>query len=152
MTKVKIARYQDGWRYHTPDMRSEQFASYPAVVSAAKSGGHTIDNGGWIHRLLMWNFNSHAVDGYPTWEIETDGAPAFVKLAHKRRRDGDAVESHALAVEWDDIAEVDFYQRDWTDDGLPFVKEGATYWSGWWFATIAERNRFVKWYEKRRGA
>lgn len=27
----------------------------------------------------------------------------------------------------------------------PFVREGETYWSGWWFATIAERDRFVKW-------
>ena len=31
------------------------------------------------------------------------------------------------------------------DDGIPFVSKGETYWSGWWFKTVAERDRFVAW-------
>ena len=60
-------------------------------------------------------------------------------------RQAKEVESSALATKWDDIAEEPFYMRDWTDDGIPFVHEGETYWSGWWFKTVAERDRFVAW-------
>lgn len=109
------------------------------------------DNCGWIHKLLSWDWHMLALDGYPNWEIEASAAkpdvPAFVRLTHVRGK-GD-IESRTLTREWDDIAEVDFYMRDWTDNGIPFVREGDTYWSGWWFATIAERDRFVKWCETR---
>lgn len=142
--KVRIDRDREGWRYYTgDDFKSEPIATYPDAVRLARSGGHEVDNCGWLHRLLMWNFNNHALDGYPTWEIEREGSPAFVKLTHTRGND--AVESHKIAAEWDDLAKVDFYQRDWTDDGIPVVRDGDTYWSGWWFATIAERDRFLEW-------
>lgn len=144
--KVTIHRDRDGWHYHAGDLRSAAFASYPLAHRSATSAGHDVDNAGWRHRLLSWNFSHHAIDGYPEWELDGEH-PAFVKLTHTRGT-GD-VESAALANEWDDIAAVDFYQRDWTDDGIPFVREGETYWSGWWFATIAERDRFVAWQGRR---
>jgi hypothetical protein len=138
-----------GWYY---DINGERFPSYAAVKDAAIKAGHEIDNAGWLHKLLMWNWHSHSLDGYPGWEIEKEEygmpIPAFAKLTHVRGK-GD-VESSTLCNEWDNIAEADFYQRDWTDDGIPFVRENETYWSGWWFATIAERDRFVKWYESRK--
>lgn len=147
---VKIDRDRDGWYFAAGEMTSKRLASYPEVVRAAIDAGHTVDNAGWRHRMLMWNFNNHALDGYPGWEIERERSPAFVKLEHVRGVG--EVESHALAAAWDDIAEVDFYQRDWTDDGLPMVREGETYWSGWWFATVAERDRFVAWHQTRRAS
>lgn len=138
---------REGWRYGSgDDLKSDLFGSYPDAVKAAAASGHEIDNGGWLHRMLMWNFNAHALDGYPGWQREGNG-PAFVKLTHVRG--AGPVESHKLAAEWDDIALVDFYQRDWTDDGIPIVNEGGTYWSGWWFATIAERDRFLRWHDGR---
>lgn len=142
--KVKIECDRDGWCYGTDGMKSAKFASYPETVRHARSAGHEIDNAGWRHKLLSWNFNMHAIDGYPEWEIEREKSPAFVKLTHVRGKG--AVESSALANAWDDVATVDFYQRDWTDDGIPFVRSGETYWSGWWFATIAERDRFLVWH------
>lgn len=142
-------RDRAGWQFFPEEggPGSAVFASYPAAKAAALAAGCEVDNAGWIHRLLMWQFNGHAIDGYPTWEIEKENSPAFVRIAHERGTGH--VESHELAAAWDDVAEVDFYQRDWTSDGIPSVARGDTYWSGWWFATIAERDRFVAWYDAR---
>lgn len=141
--KVRITRGLDGWHYAGDDLQSIPLATYSEAIRSAVAGGHEIDNAGWRHRLLMWNFHGHALDGYPGWEIERERQPAFAKLTHKRG--SGPVESHKIAAEWDDIAAVDFYQRDRTDDGLNCVNKDQTYWSGWWFATIAERNRFLEW-------
>lgn len=148
-TKVKIDRERDGWHFFSEDMsvKSAALPSYSEAVKQATASGHEIDNAGWRHRLLVWNWHGHSLDGYPGWEL-SEGRPAFVKLTHKRGGLDCDVESHKIAARWDDIATVDFYQRDWTDDGIPFVREGGTYWSGWWFATLAERARFLKWYEE----
>lgn len=151
MSKVTIDRDRDGWHFYGEGFKSDPASStYGDVVRLALSSGHEIDSGGWLKRMLSWNFNHHAIDGYPGWEIEREKSPAFVKLTHTR---GDGrVESHALASAWDDLAVVDFYQRDWTEDGIPFVRNGETYWSGWWFATIAERDRFLAWHAERSAA
>lgn len=144
--KVKIDHDHRGWHYACDDLKSEPITTYPQTVKCALAAGHEIDNAGWKHRMLSWNFNSHALDGYPGWQIESEDSPAFVKLSHVRG-EGE-VESAKLSTAWDDLATVDFYQRDWTDDGIPFVNKGTTYWSGWWFATIAERDRFLDWYPR----
>jgi len=147
--KVRIDRNRDGWRYHNDEgIENGLFGTYAKAVNYATAAGYEIDNAGWRHRLLSWNFNNHALDGYPGWEIESERSPAFVRLAHARGVG--EVESHRIAAAWDDVAKVDFYQRDWTEDGLPFVGVGDTYWSGWWFATIEERDRFNKWNSERR--
>ena len=100
---------------------------------------------GWKWKYPMREWHTLSLEGYHNWEMEGE-APAFVKLEHTRGPDD--VESHTIASNWDDVAQVHFYQRDWTDDGIPFVAEGGTYWSGWWFETIAERDRFVAWREE----
>lgn len=151
--KVRIDRRDhEGWRYFSAEdgkMQSPPHKTYYDAKHAALAAGHEIQAGGWLHRLLMWNFNNHAIDGYPGWEKETDRSPAFAKLQHERGNSESDVESHKLAAAWDDVAKVDFYQRDWTDDGLPFVREKEVYWSGWWFATIVERDRFLAWARER---
>lgn len=154
--KVRIDRDRDtGWHFGAEGMKSDPFPSYPDAKRHALAAGHELDNAGWSHRMLMWNWHQHAMDGYLGWEIENpteaskyDRHPAFVKLTHVHGKK--EVESHVLAAAWDDVATVDFYQRDWTDDGLPTVSNGDTYWSGWWFATVAERDRFVEWQRKGR--
>lgn len=155
--------YEGGWYYYkTPPKGQpydkefetqkcrERFETYAECRAAAKSKGHEVDSGGWKHKMLSWNFTSHSLDDYPGWETITgeSGRPTpagFVKLAHVRGKSGGEVESNMICNAWDDVAGVDFYQRDWTDDGIPFVSDGTTYWSGWWFATAAERDRFVAW-------
>ncbi len=103
---------------------------------------------GWKQKLGTMDWHDVCLDGYPGWEMETvEGkpVPAYVKLTHTRGEG--TVESSTLANKWDDIANEPFYTRDWTDDGIPFVHKGGTYWSGWWFKTVAERDRFVVWQE-----
>jgi hypothetical protein len=157
VSKVRIDHGRDGWHWYTGEgdermVSVTAFPTYYAAKLAAIAAGHTINGAGWKHKLLMWNWHGHALDGYPGWELtrnpgEHADHPAFIKLAHTKG--GNQVTSHELASAWDDVAEVDFYQRDWTADGIPFVREGEVYWSGWWFATIAERERFLRWRESR---
>lgn len=162
--------YVGGWFYrerlpddqfdqYTDDYprKSERCATYAEARALALRDGHEISNGGWLRRMLSWNFNNHAMDGYPGWEIANPGEqdkyarhPAFVKLEHKRKS-GDDVESYKLCQKWDDLAEVDFYQRDWTDSGIPFCADGEVYWSGWWFATFRDRDRFLEFARKQKG-
>lgn len=155
--------YEGGWYYQEalPNERFEEYTddyppkssrepTYAAIKAKAIADGHEISCGGWKHKMLSWNFTSHMLDYYNGWEVEDPEAEplqrrvAFVKLEHTRRCGSD-VESNVLCNAWDDIATVDFYQRDWTDDGIPFVHDGKTYWSGWWFATFAEKQRFLAW-------
>lgn len=103
----------------------------------------TANKGGWLFKMSSFDWHPHCLDGYPGWELETLDCPAFVKLTHTRGPSGSDVESNVLATKWDDLAEVEFYQRDWTSSGIPFVNEGEEYWSDWWFATIAEKDRFL---------
>ena len=154
MTNVRINCDRRGWYYTEASdagvtdsvVLAAGIASYPEAVRIARVAGHTLDNAGWNHKLLTWNWHSHSIDRYPGWELDKDDVPAFVKLTHVRG-DGDT-ESAVLANAWDDVAEADFYQRDWTDSGIPFVDKGDTYWSGWWFETAAERDRFVSWHSR----
>ena len=143
--------YEGGWYYESSGLKSDRYPSYSDAMRQARSVGHEVDNAGWKHKMLMWNWHSHSLDGFPGWEHETEEYgrphPAFAKLVHTRAKG--EVESNDLCNAWDDVATVDFYQRDWTDDGIPFVREGDTYWSGWWFETIAERDRFLRWREER---
>ena len=148
--------YEGGWYYATSkkgpdgyqvyDMKSERFATYVEAKAGAVAAGHEVDNAGWKHKLLMWNWHSHSLDGYPGWEIagEEHGRPhpAYAKLEHVNKK---TKSSDELCNAWDDIAEVDFYQRDYSYDGSVFVCDGDAYGSGWWFATVAERDRFLRW-------
>lgn len=104
------------------------------------------DNGGWLKKLLMWDWHELSHNGYPGWESSSassasSAVPWFVKLTHVA---GSGESSHELASAWDDVAEVAFYQRDWSDGSLS-VRKGDGYTSGWWFQTRAERDRFVAW-------
>lgn len=153
--------YEGGWFYATYkrvegqppefDMKSERFQTYSEAKMRAVEAGHEVDNAGWKHKLLMWNWHSHSLDGYPGWELEGPGPgeyhahPAYAKLEHVNKK---TKSSDELCNAWDDVAEVDFYQRDYSYDGSVFVADGDRYGSGWWFATVAERDRFLVWAEK----
>lgn len=155
--------YTGGWYYRealpneryseytdTFPPKSERFAAYVDCRRAVAEAGHELSNAGWRRKLLSWNWHSLSFNNYEHFEIENPSAsrwdrhPAFVKLEHRRNKYHE-VESRELATAWDDVAEVDFYQRDWTSDGIPFVNGDEVYWSGWWFATLAERDRFLAW-------
>lgn len=94
------------------------------------------------HRVQMPDWHQLMLEGYPTWEIEREGSPAFVRLSHVS---GKGTSADKLAKAWDVVAAEPFYKRDWTEDGLPYVNKGERYFSGWWFRTLAERDRFLEW-------
>jgi len=120
------------------------FKSYPETIMEARQAGYEVNNLGWKHRLVSANWYNHTIDGYPGWELVPGSKdPAFVKLSHPT--DDPTHDPQGLCNKWDDIATVDFYKRDWTEDGIPLLRKGETYWSGWWFETIAERDQFIAW-------
>ena len=103
------------------------------------------ENFGWRWKLTSSKWYNILLSDYHSWDVIIDQeffykTPPFVKLKHIRT--SGKIESNILCNEWDDIANGEFYQRDWTSSSLPFVDEGEEYWSGWWFSTISEFNRF----------
>ncbi len=105
--------------------------------------GAVDDNAGWLKRVLMWNWHWIALDGYPGWDLVGSGSdqhPPFAKLTIRK---GSAKSAREIEIEWDDLATGLFYHRDWTDDGIPFVNDGETYWAGFWFEKTADRDAFV---------
>lgn len=112
------------------------------------------ENLGFRWKLISWHWHDLVGDKCPGWEMIGDvtswsAHPPFVRLEHVRGAEGTEVESAELRNAWDDIANGPFYQRDWTDDGIPWVNAGDRYWSGWWFATRAEAERFRAWHGAR---
>ncbi len=98
----------------------------------------------WNRKVPMWDWHTLQIHGYPGWELEThsDGEhPAFFHLSCVV---GDGPQSRELAVEFDDIAQGQFYYRDWTDDGIPFVRDKETYQARFWFQKSSDRERFAK--------
>src|SRR6478736_2457300 len=82
--------YEGGWYYENSGLKSDRYGSYSEAKRQAEAAGHEVDNAGWKHKMLMWNFHSHSMDGYPGWEVESmeydRPVPAFTKLAHTRAK------------------------------------------------------------------
>jgi hypothetical protein len=71
-TKVKIDRVdRDGWRFFVPDVFiSDPYPTYPQAKRAAIAVGYEIDNAGWRHKLLSWQWYR---DRCTTTSIVQDG-------------------------------------------------------------------------------
>lgn len=54
--------------------------------------------------------------------------------------------SQQMAIETDDNIQHYFAYRDWTSSGLPFIKKGDKYWSGFWFQKLVDAQRFQQRY------
>ena len=52
-----------------------------------------------------------------------------------------------IAEEFEKTAKGNFYYRDYTEDGLPFVEEGNIYWSEFWFQYKNDAINFVNSYK-----
>jgi hypothetical protein len=96
------------------------------------------DNGGWKKNIPSWDWYPLVFAKWPDWEKEGD-FPPFVELIITK---GKGKSSHEMAVEFDDIAQGNFYWRDWTDSGLPFVDKGESYKSCFWFEFVFDRDIF----------
>jgi len=94
---------------------------------------HQWMNGGWNRMFFTGAFTKIVLAGYPGWETLND-KPCFVMFELVNvANDNKPPKSHAMALEFDDIAAGTFYYRDWTSSGIPVLCDGETYWSGFSF-------------------
>lgn len=97
----------------------------------------------WNRKLPMWDWYTVLLAGYPEWEKPDGETPASALISVKNDTDKS---SHDLAVEVDDWCKGQFYYRDYTDDGIPFVNEGEVYKSRFWFQFVPDAEEFWKRY------
>lgn len=102
----------------------------------------------WLKMIPMWDWHSVQLADYPGWDRDPgDKQPPRVDVSCVTGR---GVQSRDLAVAFDDIADSAFYYRDFTDDGIPFVRDGDAYRSSFWFARLADKGRFLRLLEEKR--
>lgn len=146
--KKATVTYENGWHYTTASANVGCFSSYPATLRAIEAAGLVHDNAGWRHYLLLWNWTHHSCDKFPEWEIGLHCVPHYAETRHHKGK-GEKSVDQKLKEEWDDVAQVGFYMRPFTESGIQVVYEGEDYRLGWWFATMAERDRFLAWYKEK---
>ena len=75
------------------------------------------------------------------WDKCREGYPpgVFLELTYK-----EGEQSRDLAVWADDTSEGLFHYRDWTNDGIPFLDDGETYWSMFTFQKRKDALEFAK--------
>lgn len=95
----------------------------------------------WRNLLPQTRFNELFLDGMPGWDKNEHGIHG-VRLPFSK---GNGPSSHNIAVWWDDLAVGQFYYRDFTDSGLPFVDEGEVYASSFYFQFHSDAIRFLEW-------
>lgn len=54
-------------------------------------------------------------------------------MEYTRGPEDSDIESREICLPFDNVAQGLFYQRDWTSNGIPFVREETYYLSGWWY-------------------
>lgn len=91
----------------------------------------------WKKLITTEDYHNIALSGFPGWDAK-DLTFEIVKGQRKSSRD--------IAIEWDDISECRFYYRDFTNDALPFVREGATYRSGFVFQCESDYHKFKEYF------
>lgn len=79
---------------------------------------------------------------WPAWEkIDGRKEPNFVRLSIIKGKDKS---SNDIAIVFDDLANGNFWYRDHTQDGLPFVDDGELYWSVFVFQEARDARQFHK--------
>ena len=101
------------------------------------------NNWDWNKALPMDVWHGIALDKFPEWEKPNGEIPTSVFLSVEKGKDKS---SRDLAIETDDWCKGNFYYRDWTQSGLPFVDEGEIYNSRFWFQFQVDAEEFAKRY------
>lgn len=100
----------------------------------------------WSRYMGMTEWHHASFEGWPGWDRDAGAEePVSVTLLVTKGKDKS---SHKMASEFDDIATNDFYWRDWTESSLPFVDDGETYTSKFWFKKREDRAAFLKMFPK----
>lgn len=78
----------------------------------------------WNKMLYSWDFYPVQFSGYAGWDKDEQFKPYRWVFPTKVGVDQS---SRDIAIELDDLVEDLFHYRDFTDDTLPFVRDGETY-------------------------
>jgi hypothetical protein len=117
------------------DMKYDEFS--PAGIREKNSSG-------WSKMLQSWVFHEmHLKYGLPGWELGHSGWQLEVRCGFVH---GTGQQASDIAREWDDICHGQFYYRDHTDDGIPFVRDGDVYLSSFAFQLTTDYLHFIEMY------
>lgn len=94
----------------------------------------------WEKMIPVWEYHDIWRTGFPEWEKDEDG-PAHILF---RVVKGLQRSSREIAIEWDGLAEGEFYYRDITQSGIPFVRDGAAYKSLFVFQYRRDLEKFKR--------
>lgn len=101
----------------------------------------------WNKKITSWDWHQLVLDGCPNWDTPSyEGdhpVPASILLTIKNKVDRS---SKDIAIEVDDWCEGNFYYRDFTSNGLPFISTGDSYNARFWFQLAVEAEEFYKRY------
>lgn len=94
----------------------------------------------WNKLIPSWLWHQICLDEYPAWEKEEDGNPAsvFIRVEHPKDKS-----SRTIAIEFDDLCHGAFYYRDFTEDGIPFIRDGDVYHARFWFQFKSDADMFL---------
>lgn len=93
----------------------------------------------WNRMIQSSDYYKLSLVGWPGWDKLERDEPPFVMLTHTH---GDGKSSRDLAIEFDDVASMKFWYRDFTDSGIPIVRDGDVYCSMFVFQSIDDMVKF----------
>lgn len=96
----------------------------------------------WKRALPCDIFHQVSLIEYPGWDRQ-DGQVLYVKLRLQKNK---TKSSRDIAIAFDDMAINNFYYRDHTNSGLPFLSNDEIYHSSFWFSRLKDRDRFLELY------
>lgn len=87
--------------------------------------GDMMNNWNWNKMIPSWDYYDLVHIKWPGWNKDPHTEqPYFSRFSIIK---GTAKSSYEIANEWDDITQGNFWYRDFTDSGLPFVDDGEKY-------------------------
>lgn len=72
----------------------------------------------WKRMIPSWDWHKLVLAGWPGWMLSDKDEPNFVTFEIVN---GQGKSSREMAIEWDDLAEGQFYYRDYTRRSIPFI-------------------------------
>lgn len=84
-----------------------------------------MNNWDWNKMITSWDYYELVHLEWPGWNKDPNtNQPYFSNFSILK---GTQKSSREIAIEWDDLSEGNFWHRDFTESGLPFVDDGESY-------------------------
>jgi hypothetical protein len=93
----------------------------------------------WKKAIPSRSFYQLSIENFPNWEKPNGHNPKTVWLSIIKGLDKS---SRIIAIEFDEISQGNFYYRDWTKSGLPFIDDREQYDAIFSFQFISDAEKF----------